>query len=214
MNIASKTKRLTFLGVIIALQMVMTFAHIGFIRLPFLNATILHIPVIIGAVLLGPIDGAILGLVFGLLSVTMATIEPNVTSFVFSPFYSLDGVSGNGFSLVVAIVPRVLIGITSYYTYKLISTRKNKKLRLLSYVAAGIVGSLTNTVFVMSFIYLFFGNTGAFAATMQQGISAVFWAIIAVVGTNGIPEAIASAIIVTAVCKVLSKVFISSLGTR
>ncbi len=117
MNINKRTRSLTFLGVIIAIQMVMTFTNLGFIPLGILNATLLHIPVIVGAIFLGPIGGSVLGLVFGILSVVMATIQPNATSFVFSPFYSVDGNSGNMWSLVIAIVPRVLIGITSYYTY-------------------------------------------------------------------------------------------------
>ena len=80
MNIRRDTRSLTFLGVLIAIQLVLTFAHIGFIPLPFMKATILHIPVIIGAIFLGPVEGSILGLVFGGLSVVMNTIEPGVTS--------------------------------------------------------------------------------------------------------------------------------------
>ena len=263
MNIRKKTRSLTFLGVIIAIQLVMTFMHIGFIKLPFLSATILHIPVIIGAIFLGPIGGGILGLVFGILSVVMSTIEPGITSFVFSPFYSVDGNSGNMWSLVVAIVPRIMIGITSYYTYHFISNfEKNKvfsysilgimvfvisyyayqlggmidmgtlvpyiaagatfilivygayKIRTklssnkwFPYAAAGVVGSATNTILVMSFIYIFFGNTGLYAEVSQNGIGAIFNAIGLVVLTNGIPEAIAAALIVSSVGRALRKAF-------
>lgn len=263
MNIRKKTRSLTFLGVIIAIQLVMTFMHIGFIKLPFLSATILHIPVIIGAIFLGPVGGGILGLVFGILSVIMSTIEPGITSFVFSPFYSVDGNSGNMWSLVVAILPRIMIGITSYYTYYFISSfEKNKafsysilgimvfvityysyqlggmlnmgnvvsyivagivfilivfgiykiKTKLSSnkwfpYAAAGVVGSATNTILVMSFIYIFFGDTGAYAEISQNGIGAIFTAIGAVVLTNGIPEAIAAALIVSSVGRALRKAF-------
>ncbi len=263
MNIRKKTRSLTFLGVIIAIQLVMTFMHIGFIKLPFLNATILHIPVIIGAIFLGPVGGSILGLVFGILSVIMSTIEPNITSFVFSPFYSVDGNSGNMWSLVVAILPRIMIGITSYYTYYFINNFEKNKVfsysilgviifvisyyayqlggmlnmgpivaciiaavvlilivygvyrikskigsnKWFPYVAAGVVGSATNTILVMSFIYIFFGNTGAYAEVTQNGIGAIFTAIGAVVLTNGIPEAIAAALIVSSVGRALRKAF-------
>lgn len=90
---------------------------LGYIPLGFMNATIIHVPVIIGAILLGPKYGAFLGLVFGVTSVIRATITPNVTSFVFSPFVSINGFGGNGWSLVIAIVPRVLIGVVAYYVF-------------------------------------------------------------------------------------------------
>lgn len=205
MNIKRNTRSLTFLGVLIAIELVLTFAHIGFIPLPFMKATILHIPVIIGAIFLGPIEGSILGLVFGILSVVMNTIEPGVTSFVFSPFYTLGTTKGNVWSLVVALVPRVLVGITSYYTYQFMS--KFDKTKWSAYIGAGIVGSLTNTVFVMSFIYLFFGQAEPYASNTAQGIGFVFKVIMGVVLTNGVPEAIVAAVLVSAIGKVLSKVF-------
>ena len=205
MNIRRDTRNLTFLGVLIAIEMVLTFAHFGFIPLPFMKATILHIPVIIGAIFLGPIEGRILGLVFGILSVIMNTIEPGVTSFVFSPFYTLGTTKGNIWSLVIAIVPRVLVGVTGYYTYHFMS--KFDKTKWTAYIGAGIVGSLTNTILVMSFIYLFFGNAEPYANNTAQGIGFVFKVIMGVVLTNGIPEAIIAAVLVSAIGKVLSKVF-------
>ena len=69
MNTGNKTKTLTLLGVLIAIQVVMTMLNIGLIPLPGIKATALHIPVIVGAVLLGPIEGMILGASMGILSV-------------------------------------------------------------------------------------------------------------------------------------------------
>ena len=62
---------------------------LGYIPLGFTRATIIHIPVIIGSILLGPKQGAVLGLVFGLTSLVNNTVNPTATSFVFSPFYEL-----------------------------------------------------------------------------------------------------------------------------
>lgn len=203
MNTTRNTKTLTLLGVLIAIQVVLTMANIGLIPLPFIKATILHIPVIIGAVLLGPIEGMILGLSFGIMSIVMNTVQPGVTSFVFSPFITVGENTGNFASLFVAIVPRVLIGLTAYYSYKFVC--KFDKSRMVAYSVAGLVGALTNTILVMGSIYILFGEQ--YAATKEIPFSALFGAIMAIVGTNGVPEAIGAAIIVPALCKPLNMIF-------
>ena len=203
MNTRNKTRKLTLLGVLIAVQIVLTMINIGLIPLPIIKGTILHIPVIVGAVLLGPAEGIILGAAFGILSVITNTIQPGLTSFVFSPFAPVGNTNGNFLSLIVAIVPRVLIGITAYYSYKLV--RKVDQTKIFSYATAGIVGALTNTIFVMGSIYIFFGQQ--YAAAQQMAFSELFKAIMLVIAGNGIPEAIAAAIIVPAICKPLSLIF-------
>ncbi len=203
MKAIKSTKMLALMGVLIAIELVLTFTPLGFIPLGFTNATTLHIPVIIGAIFLGPVAGGVLGGVFGILSVITNTIRPNLTSFVFSPFITMGTGSGNWMSLVVAIVPRVLIGITAYYTFKGIS--KIDKSKVTAYIGAGVVGSLTNTVLVMSGIYLFFGE--AYAAAKGVDIKALFGLIMGIVGINGVPEAIVAGVLVLAVGKVLGQVF-------
>ncbi len=203
MNTLKNTKSLALLGVLLAIEFILTFTPLGFIPLGFMNATTLHIPVIIGAIFLGPIVGGILGASFGILSVITNTMRPNVTSFVFSPFITISDTSGNFTSLIIAIIPRVLIGIVAYYIYKLVSNWcKNK---VVAYSLAGIAGSLTNTLLVMGGIYVFFGQ--AYAAAKGLAYEALFGVIIGIVGINGIPEAIVAALIVASLCKVLSHVY-------
>ena len=115
-----------FTAIIIAMSVV---PFLGYIPLGFMNATIIHVPVIIGAIILGPKYGAYLGLVFGVTSLVKATIAPGVTSFVFSPFVTIGGYSGNMWSAVIAIVPRVCIGIVAYFVYKLIMKGSSRNQR-------------------------------------------------------------------------------------
>lgn len=204
MKTLKSTRNLAMIGVLLAIEIILAFTPLGFVPLGFTKATTIHIPVIIGAIFLGPVAGGILGLGFGILSVIINTMSPALTSFVFSPFVTVGDTHGNLLSLVVAIVPRVLIGITAYYSYKLVS--KFDKTKIVSYAVAGVVGSLTNTIFVMSFIYLFFGQ--AYAAAKELAFEALFGVIMGIVGMNGIPEAIVAGVFVTAVCKVLSNVFV------
>lgn len=176
---------------------------LGFIRLGVVSATTLHIPVIIGAILMGPGSGAILGFVFGLNSFLQATFNPNLTSFCFSPFYSVGDFHGNFFSLVVCFVPRILIGIVAYFVFAGIMKLLKGKRRMKETIAlpiAGVLGSMTNTIFVMGGIYLFFGKQ-YMAAT--EIVGSLFAAIMAIVVGNGVPEAIVCAILVTLIGKAL-----------
>ena len=108
----SKTKGLVQMAIFAALIVVLAFTpFIGYIPLGFTRATIIHIPVIMGSLMLGPKRGAALGGVFGLTSFINNTINPTLTSFVFTPFYSLGEYSGGIGSLIICFVPRILIGV-------------------------------------------------------------------------------------------------------
>lgn len=203
MNILRNTKSLALMGVLLAIEIILNFTPLGLIPLGFMNATTLHIPVIIGAIFLGPIGGGILGAAFGVLSIITNTIRPNVTSFVFSPFITISNTSGNFTSLIIALVPRILIGVVAYYVYKVVSEKcKNK---IIAYLLAAVAGSLTNTILVMGGIYMFFGQS--YAAAKGLAFEALFGIILGIVGINGVPEAIVAAIVVSTICKVLSQVY-------
>ena len=121
----------------------------------------------------------------GLFSLTMNTLVLTPASYLFSPFVP----NGNLYSLVIAIVPRILIGVTPYFVYRWMHNRTGL-------ITAGIVGSMTNTVFVLSGIYLFFGNT--FGRGIQHFLGLI-------VSTNSLIEVIATVLITSAVVPALEK---------
>ncbi len=192
-----------FTAIIITMAVV---PFLGYIPLGFMNATIIHVPVIIGAILLGPRYGAYFGLVFGVTSLIKATLTPNVTSFVFSPFVTIGGYSGNMWSVVICLIPRILIGVAAYYVYELAvrALHGRKGGQTVSLWLAGIAGSMTNTILVMNGIYLFFGNS--YAAATNKAVAGIYQVILGIILTLGIPEAIVAGILTTAVVKVLLKI--------
>ncbi|KNF07825.1 putative membrane protein [Gottschalkia purinilytica] len=97
-------RKLTIIGVLGAISAILGMTPIGFIPVGPTNATIMHIPVIIGAILEGPVVGAMVGVIFGIFSIIRSITAPTVISPVF-------------YNPLVSILPRVLIGITSYYTF-------------------------------------------------------------------------------------------------
>lgn len=192
-----------FSGIII----VMAFTpFIGYIPLGFTRATIIHVPVIIGSLMLGPKKGAFLGGVFGLTSLINNTINPTATSFVFSPFITVGDIHGGIGSLIICFVPRILVGIVPYYVYKLIMKTKKESSRTRMSVAlgfAGVTGSLTNTLLVMNFIFVFFRE--AYAKANDVASETVYNFIIGIIGINGVPEAIVAGIIVVGIGAALMK---------
>ena len=138
---------------------------------------------------------------------------PNPTSFcVFTLLLPWDSFHGNPGSLVICLVPRILIGVVAYYVHRLfmrmLKNRRNKQGAAL--FAAGVAGSLTNTLLVMNLIYLLFGDQYASAASWTA--KWVYGVILGIIGMQGVPEALVAGIIVTAVAGILLKVTPDSRG--
>ncbi|MCR2045647.1 ECF transporter S component [Anaerosalibacter massiliensis] len=238
-------KKIAIVGILGGISAVLGLTPLGFIPVGPTRATIMHIPVIIGAIMEGPVVGALVGLIFGLSSIFQAIMSPTPVSFVF-------------LNPLVSILPRVLIGIVSYYVYELFKKMEkkasktillliwifvlcyliftfatgimgeakiwesifsfilivltflvgyysNKKLQnnAIEVVASAAAGTLTNTLGVLSFIYLLYGQDYALKLGLDPDKVGKF--ILGIGITNGIPEIIVAIIIVTSVVASLEK---------
>lgn len=118
-----KTYELVLLALFTAIIIIMAFTPLGYIPLVVINATIIHIPVILGALFLGPKKGAFLGFVFGFTSFINNTFKAvTASAFVFSPVLAANVVGPSGIlkSLYICFVPRILVGVIPYFVYILI----------------------------------------------------------------------------------------------
>ena len=181
---------------------------LGYIPLGFTRATIIHVPVIIASLLMGPKKGGVLGFLFGLTSFINNTINPTATSFVFTPFYSVGEISGGIGSIIICFIPRILVGIVPYFVYKLVLRLSSEKTRSrgvsnIGLILAGISGALVNTILVMNLIYLFYGD--AYIKASEKAVSLGYMVILSIIGINGVPEAIVAGILTLCVGKVLLK---------
>ena len=195
------TRWLVGVAMFVALQLTLQLTGIGLIPLPLINATTLHIPVIVGAVLLGPLAGAVLGGTFGLCSMWTATINPTPLSFAFSPVLAAEagGAAGAVKAVWIALGCRILIGVVSGWLWIAL-----KRLKISDYAAlpvVGVAGALTNTGLVMGSI--FFLLRPEFAEANNVGMEMVLGLVMTVVATSGVAEAIAAAVLATAACKAL-----------
>lgn len=176
-------REITIVGVLSAISIMLGVTPLGFIPLGPVSATTMHIPVIIGGIVEGPFIGGLVGLMFGIFSVFQAITRPGPVSFVF-------------LNPLIAIVPRVLIGIVSSYCYNFLKTILKDKNKLAVIISA-MLGSLVNTVGVLSGIYFFFGRR--YMETLGLNPLDAKKVIGTIAITNGIPEAVLASLIVSAI---------------
>lgn len=154
--------------------------------------------------MLGPMAGAILGAVFGICSLISNTMTPTLLSFAFSPFMSMTGIPGALKALWISVGCRIGIGIVAGWLWILLKKCKVNPLAALP--ITGFVGSLANTVFVMGSIYFLLARE--YAQVKSVAVDAVWGLVIGTVTASGVPEAIAAAILVTFIGKVLIRTHI------
>ncbi|AMC92927.1 hypothetical protein AOC36_02675 [Erysipelothrix larvae] len=193
----TKTRRYVYVTFLMTLILFMTFTSYGYFNLtPFIRVTLIQIPVIIGSLWFGWRTGALLGFAFGMSSLIYNTINPVVTSFVFSPFYPVIGTDqGSPLALIIAFVPRILVGIVPWFVYQ--GLKKIERLPKIPRIAiSALMGSLTNTLLVLGLIYVLFGT--AYAQARSVAVESLAGILLTTISVNGVVEAICSSVIVTA----------------
>lgn len=189
-----KTTNMVIFSMLLAIEVVMSFTPLGFLRIGLLSVTMLHIPVIICAMALGKKYGAALGFVMGFCSFYNATFSPTITSFCFTPFFSMGGVEGNWTSLLIAFIPRIALGYGAGAIYERLKSKNGRTAAALS----GLSGALINTIGVLGGIWLFFKEP--YEAVLGNTIVAL---LMTTVGVNSIAEAVIGVIAAMAVHTVL-----------
>ncbi len=204
-NINSKTKFLTLTAILSALIIVLAFTPLGYLKIGVLSITFLTIPVVIGAVTLGPGAGTVLGTVFGLTSFAQCFGLDPVGTLLFSvnPFITF----------LMCVLPRVLVGLLSGLIFRFAD-----RLPIKNSLAAGIAcfsGAFLNTLlFMAAFVFNCYVAL-KLKGTLFDASSLItllgtdnLWAVLGtIVSLNSIIEAVVCTLIGTAVCSVLMKVY-------
>lgn len=176
------------LALFVALIVLLGFTPLGLIPLGFINVTILCVPVIVGALYMGWKNGLLLGLAFGLTSFISALMKPS---------YLVSTLMGASPVLValMSILPRLLVPMVAYGVY----TRLRSKQENLAVGVAAVCGSLTNTIFYLGLMLLFYVLCGIDTASVLSLIGGT--ALIA-----GTCEAIAAAVLCTPILMALRRI--------
>lgn len=191
-NTSDRTKKLVVLSILTAITFFLGLTPFGYIRIGPFSITLLCIPVLIGVITQGLAGGLFLGAVFGATSLLQVFMGDPLGVFLFniSPVRTI----------LMIFVPRLLVPVTAYYTHKLLQNSNKDVVKRSTYVITSIVGSMTNTFFFLGFLYVLFipemAQVAAAFETTSEGLLAFLGSIVL---TNGLIEAAAAAIIVTAV---------------
>lgn len=192
-----------------AIVVVLANTPLGLIPLPMIKATTTHIPVILGAVLFGPLAGGILGAVFGICSMISNTVTPALLSFAFSPFLAASA-AGAVKAVWVSVGCRAMIGIVAGWLW--LGLKKLGTKDLIALPIVGFVGSMTNTVFVMGSIY--FLLRPEYAEAMGVAVDAVFGLVMGVITGSSVLEALVALVLVTAIGKALLQLHFATARPR
>lgn len=193
----SKLVKFTQLAVLTAIVVVMSFTPLGYLKIGPLSIALVIIPVVTGAIVLGPGAGAFMGLVFGITSFAQCFGMDafGTTLMGISPF----------FTFVMCIPTRVLAGFLCGLIFKGISKALDgKKSAGIAFPVAAVSGPVFNTAFFMASLVLLFGKTDFIQNMMAQSGAGNFLAfIVALVGVNGLVEIASCLIVASAVSKAL-----------
>jgi uncharacterized membrane protein len=173
----NRTRKIVVTAVLSAVTIVLGLLPFGG-YIPFfgISITILAIPVIIGAILEGPVVGAGIGLIFGLTSMYQAATAPK------SP---LDPLFVNP---LLSVLPRMLIGPVAWLVWSAL-----KRWKVIGLLAAGFFGSYANTVFVLGMFGLLYAKDSRVTEVLGDN---VWKALGGIALASGAPEAGVAAVVV------------------
>ena len=195
-------RRMAELALLSAVILLMAFTPLGYLRIGVLEITFITVPVVVGAVFLGPGGGALLGGVFGLTSF----IQCFGMSAVGTVFLGVSPVR----TFLMCMAPRVLTGWLTGLLYRRLA--RESRGGTAAYAAAGLAGPVLNTLLYMPATFLLFQREwlDLAAATMgytgTEGGWVLFGFLMGSISFNAAAEALAGLVVSTALCRALGKV--------
>ena len=160
-------RQIVIAGILGGIAIFLGYTRLGFIPVPNLvgNATIMHVPAILGGALEGPVVGTIVGGLFGIFSFIQAEV----------PFFR---------DPLVSILPRLFIGVVAWAVF---ASLRNWSIDVAA-ATAGVLGSMTNTVGVLGMaVLLGYLPLAAVVPIVPQAIAeAILAAVVTVVVVRGV----------------------------
>lgn len=199
MNTSKKIRQLIRLAILVAIIFLLSFVR------P-LKLTLVQIPVIIGATLLGPSAGAILGFFFGLSEYIQALEGAQLLTTSALNYAPLA-------YTIVCFIPRILMGwLTGLFAahLKKVSVMQRSKQKkfltggILQHGLIGFVGSMLNTILYLGSFLLLLKEVLSSADTTGLGVVGY---VLVLVLFFGLAEAVVSALVVPAVCRAMEVIF-------
>ena len=187
------TKRLTLTAMFVALELLMWLLGLGQVPVGVLNMSFLTVPVAVGAILLGPSMGMVLGAAFGITSLIDAVTGKSLMT---STFFSQQPLA----TVLLCVGTRVLMGAFTGWLFK--ALRHGRKPAVWKYYVGAIAAPLSNTCFFMGYICLVFYQTEFVQnLVVAKGATNPLMFVVLLVGVQGLIEAVVCCVIGGSVAK-------------
>lgn len=193
MNNRPNLKKMTELAIFIAIIIVMKLTGLSSVPVGPLVMTFTMVPIAIGAMLLGPAEGAVLGFVYGITSLYDAiTGASAMTGF----FFQLSPVH----TVILCVVTRTLVGLLTGLIFK--ALREIEKKKIVCYYVGGLMAPMLNTILFMGYIVLVFYKS-EFVQNLVSNLGAVnpLMFVILLVGVQGLIEWVTGCVVGGTVAK-------------
>lgn len=193
MNINPKVRTLVVLSLLVAIVVLLGApgSPLGFIPLGVVTPTTVHIPVIVGAMVTGPVGGGVLGLAFGLMSLITSIVRPTL----FSPAF---------LNPLISILPRILFGVITGWMFRSLNRAVKGSFWCVPLVSG--LATAIHTTLVMGGIVLL-GNWFPGIQGVAVQVPTLLSGIILV---NTLPEIALSILVCSAVMRALRPILVRS----
>ncbi len=181
------TRYLVELALFVAIILVMKLTGLSSIPVGPLNMTLTMVPIAIGAMLLGPLAGGVLGMIYGFTSLYDAVSGGSVMTGIFFQISPLN-------TIVLCVVMRVLVGVGTGWLFRLL--HRLDRTKTACYFLGGLAAPLLNTLLFMGYIVLVFYRTDFVQERVAAlGASGPLMFVVLSVGVQGLVEAVTGAIV-------------------
>ena len=188
-----KVNKFKFLGVMFFITILMDVVpYFGFMKIGSISITNMHIPVILTSIVLGPLEGALVGAVFGIISLARAVSRESTV---------LDMLLKNPF---ISVLPRICLPLVSGFFYKLIRKILPPKYEIVQVAATSVVGAATNCILVMMSLYLIYPKKLMTIFGLSDH-SQILMMLVKALGPNVIVEALTCALVCIFIVTALKK---------
>ena len=196
---SNDVRRMTTLALLIAIVLVMSYTPLGYLQVGPLSMSLLTIPVAIAAIVMGPVDGAIIGTVFGLTSFLNAMEGKSAMG---AAMFSINPIA----CFIVCVIARTCMGLCAGLIHQAMQKARPQAGKTNALVG-GLSAALLNTAFFMGTLVLFYYNSDYVQNLVTNlHVSNPISFIIALVGIQGLIEAVVCSLVSAAVSVPLMKV--------
>ncbi len=205
MKTSAKLKTLKLVQLALLLALVVVLQLVGStIKIGPLPMSFVLVPIVIGAILLGAKEGALLGFTFGLITMIMGIMGVDAFSFL---LWSANPV----WFVIICILKATMAGFGSGLIYKVLDKAFGGKKTMLSTIIASVSAPVINTgIFVLGMLLFFFetmqGLPDMFPEAFGMYDNAFALVILGLAGLNFVGEFIVNLVLSPAIVRIVAAV--------